>query len=100
MLVRFRDLNDPKTVEQVDPLDLTKTFGPSVRLVGATLEIASAGIWPLNWIGITGAPLTTGIEQKLKWLRPLKGGHLDGAFAGGGPALANILYGGDLKRDF
>ena len=39
MLVRFRDINDPKTVEQVDPNDLEKSFGKGVRLVSATLEM-------------------------------------------------------------
>lgn len=39
MLVRFRDINDPKTVELVDPNDLEKTFGKGVKLVSATLEM-------------------------------------------------------------
>ena len=81
LLVRFRDLNDPLTVERVDPLDLEKSFGPSVKLTRATLEIVPAGIWPFSWLGITGEPLTTGIETRLPWwngpfpwLRPLGGG--------------------------
>lgn len=41
MLVRFRDINDPKTVEQVDPNDLGKSFGEGVRLVSATLEMTN-----------------------------------------------------------
>ncbi|PPQ20858.1 hypothetical protein CV770_03650 [Bradyrhizobium sp. AC87j1] len=32
MLVRFRDLNDPKSVEQVDPANLAATFGSRVVL--------------------------------------------------------------------
>ncbi len=39
MLVHYRDINDPKTVELVDPNDLEKTFGKGVKLVSATLEI-------------------------------------------------------------
>lgn len=97
LLVRFRDLNNPKTVERVDPLDMGRSFGAGAKLVRATLEIVPAGIWPFNWFGITGEPITTGIDQRLAWLKRLKGGYLDGAFAGGGPALSNILFGGNFK---
>jgi hypothetical protein len=99
LLVRFRDLNDPKTVERVDPLYLGKSFGGGAKLIRATLEIVPAGIWPFNSYGITGEPITTGIEKRLAWLRRLKGGYLDGAFAGGGPALSNILFGGNFKTE-
>ena len=68
LLVRFRDRNDPKTVERVDPLDIGKSFGSDAKLTRATLEIVPAGIWPFSWYGITGEPITTGIEGKLGWL--------------------------------
>jgi hypothetical protein len=97
LLVRFRDINDPLTIEKVDPLDLEKSFGPGVRLTGATLEIVPSGIWPFSWLGITGEPLTDNLEKKLVWLKGTKGGYLDGKFAGGGPELSNILYGGNFK---
>jgi hypothetical protein len=81
MLVRFRDPDDPRSVELVDPFNLAKNFGAGARLVGAYLEIVSAGIWPLNCSGITGEAVTVGIEGKLPWwngpfpwLRPLGGG--------------------------
>jgi hypothetical protein len=72
LLVRLRDLNDPKTVERVDPLDIGKSFGAGAKLVRATLEIVPAGIWPFNRYGFTGEPITTGINLRLKWLD-----HLD-----------------------
>jgi hypothetical protein len=56
MFVRFRDINDPNTVERVDPNNLAASFGPGVRLTRATIEI-------------TDAPVTTGIEKELEWLR-------------------------------
>jgi hypothetical protein len=56
LLVRFRDLNDPSTVERVDPGDLAASFGAGVTMKGATIEI-------------TDAPLTTGIEKRLPWLQ-------------------------------
>ena len=55
MLVRFRDINDPKTVERVDPNNLAEAFGQGVRLARASIEI-------------TNDPVTTGIEKRLGWL--------------------------------
>ncbi|MCW2319207.1 hypothetical protein M2322_004776 [Rhodoblastus acidophilus] len=56
LLVRFRDINDPATVERVDPANFAASFGPSVKLVRATIEI-------------TNDPVTTSIEKRLWWLR-------------------------------
>ena len=68
LLVRFRDLKDPRSVERVDPLNIGKSFGDGAMLTRVTLEIVPAGIWPLSWFGVTGEPITTGIEGKLVWL--------------------------------
>jgi hypothetical protein len=67
LLVHFRDPNDPKTVERVDPSDLPASFGAGVRLVRATIEIVNE-------------PLTTGIEARLPWLQRFMtlGASLDG----------------------
>src|SRR5262249_50733372 len=64
MLVWFRDVNDPKTVEQVHPHDLAERFGTSVKLIGATLEIVPAGS-QLFWD--TGEPITTGALERSAW---------------------------------
>jgi hypothetical protein len=95
LLVRFRDMDDPMTVERIDPLDLEKSFGPDVRLTRASLEIVPAGIWPLSWIGITGEPITNDIEERLRWLAGTKGGYLDGGFTSRNAPLG--LHGGDFK---
>lgn len=55
LLVRFRDVSDPKTVERVDAFNLAASFGPGVHLARATLEL-------------TRDPVTTGIAGKLPWL--------------------------------
>jgi hypothetical protein len=55
VLVCFGDLNDPTSVTLVDPIDLSKNFGPGVTLKGATIEI-------------TDDPMTRGIETRLPWL--------------------------------
>ncbi len=68
MLARFRDINDPKTLERVDPKNLAASFGPGVTHVGAHAEL-------------TNAPVTTGIAKRLPWwngpfpwLKPLGNG--------------------------
>ena len=58
-LVRFRDINDPTSVEEVAPDDLAANFGPGVQLKSATIEI-------------TNDAVTTGITDKLPWLRELR----------------------------
>lgn len=99
--VMFKDLNDPKSVTLVKghrfdadkqehiPVDAFEAlFGPGVRLKSITVEI-------------TEDPVTWGIEKWLGWLLKkdgkYNGGYLDGQFAGGGPALSNILHGGNFK---
>ncbi len=39
LLVTFTDINDPETVQKVDPDDLSAAFGPEVLLKRITLEI-------------------------------------------------------------
>jgi hypothetical protein len=56
MLVRFRDLHNPASVERVDPANLAAQFGPGVELAAAMMEI-------------TDEPVTTGIENVLSWLK-------------------------------
>jgi hypothetical protein len=95
MLVRFRDLNNPMTVEKVDPLDIGKSFGAGARLMRASLEIVPVGIWPLNLVGVTGERTTSVIESRLPWLVKLRGGYLDGGFSSRNAPLE--LYGGNFK---
>ncbi|HTN15779.1 MAG TPA: hypothetical protein VL094_13335 [Sphingomonadaceae bacterium] len=52
MLVTFRDIADPTSVEQVDPADLAASFGAGVKLKRITLKI-------------TDDPVTIGIEKRL-----------------------------------
>ena len=57
-LVRFRDTNDPASVEIVHPSNLAASFGPGVRLRRITVTVTDDGV-------------TTGIEKRLPWLEPL-----------------------------
>ena len=58
LLVRFRDISDPKTVERVDPANLAASFGPGVKFVNATIEIVPSGLWPLNVLYQSAQSLT------------------------------------------
>ena len=65
MLVRFRDINDPTTVERVDPDDLAASFGEGVKLRRVTVQL-------------TDDPMTTGIEKRLGWIESYRQKHFDG----------------------
>ncbi|HEX8486021.1 hypothetical protein [Sphingomonas sp.] len=64
LLVTFRDVRNPKSVERVDPAALDKSFGAGVTLRRITVEI-------------TDVPVTTGIEKRLGWLGRGPDGGLD-----------------------
>jgi len=83
MFVRFKDINDPKTVERVDPADMAATLGAGVRLKAVSIEI-------------TDAPVTEGIEKYLPWLGPLQGRYLNGKHTSRGSPFG--LYGGDFQK--
>ena len=90
ILVTFRDIADPKSVERVDPNNLPAAFGQGVTLKRATLEI-------------TDEPITTGIEKRLPpWFRELrrKGASLDGdtSVARMTNEISNVLGTGAFQR--
>ncbi len=60
MLVRFRDINDPKTVEEVDPADLAASFGAGFTLKRITVEV-------------TDEDVTVEIAKRLGWLATFRG---------------------------
>jgi hypothetical protein len=55
MLVTFKDIKDPTSVELVDPDDLAASFGPGYRLRAITAQV-------------TDEPVTVGIGKRLGWL--------------------------------
>jgi hypothetical protein len=71
--------------EQVNPDNLAASFGPGVALRGAT-------------IAITNDPVTSGIEEKLGWLRSLNGGYLTSKHASSS-GLAGMLHAGKFERN-
>lgn len=55
MLVVFRDLNDPRSIERVDPNNLAAHFGDGVSLRRI-------------WLGRSSEKVTEGITERLPWL--------------------------------
>ena len=87
MLARFRNPNDPTSVERVDPVDLAASFGAGVKFDRMSIEI-------------TDASVTKGIETALPWLsgreperlRPPPPGPLSGT------PLVSLLTDKDFRR--
>jgi len=47
MIVRFTDINDRSTIEELDPRDLATAYGADVRLVHAEFEFAADPVSPM-----------------------------------------------------
>jgi hypothetical protein len=87
MLVTFRNLSNPKSVEQVDPADLAATFGAGVRLKAVWVEMADARV-------------TDDLEKTLPWLPDIaaKKVALDGGpTSSGRGTLASRLDAGSFQ---
>ena len=68
ILLTFTDLKDPATARAVPPDDLAAALGQGYRLQGISAEVVPNGVWPLDFGGPLGEPVTRGIESKLPWL--------------------------------
>lgn len=66
LLVTFIDINDPKTIQRVDPDNLAAVFGPAVSMKRVTLEITDENV--------TGSE----IEKLLPWWSSFQNKQLDG----------------------
>jgi hypothetical protein len=77
-LVTFADINDPKSVIEVDPGNLQGTLGPNIAWNEITLES-------------TDEPVSTGITMKLPWLPAYYDKALDGTRYHDKNTLANTL---------
>ena len=79
MMVRFGNINDPKSVRKVDP----EAIGVKRILLETTSD-----------------DLTTGIEKRLGWLETLKGGYLHGGFTARGAPLGldGSKFSTEIKR--
>jgi hypothetical protein len=85
MLVRFRDLADPKSIERVDANDLAASFGAGFRLKRITIEK-------------TRDRFTNGIKKRLIWLAKYRETMLDGSSINTSNDLSNSLTPGDFVK--
>jgi hypothetical protein len=68
VLVTFTDLSDPATAHAVRPDDLEAALGKGFHLRGVSAGVVPNGLWPLDFGGPLGEPVTRGIETRLPWL--------------------------------
>jgi hypothetical protein len=86
VLVSFADPADPGTARVVPPDNLEAGLGRGIRLRGISAEVVPNGLWPLDFGGSLGEPVTRGIEAKLPWLRGPEDGAARALKAAGLPA--------------
>ncbi len=86
VMLRFRNIADPFSVERVDPTALSASFGPGTRL----RKISFAA---------TDAPVSQGIQRRLPWLvQPERyRSNPDNPFTNRLPEIIDILQ-SDLRR--
>ena len=68
ILVTFTDPGDPGTARTVPPDELEARLGKGFHLRSVSAEGVPNGLWPLDFGGPLGEPVTRGIEAKLPWL--------------------------------
>lgn len=66
-LVTFADAANPASARVVDPANLAAAFGQGFRLRGISLQIVPSGVWPLDFSGVLGEPVTRQIQTALPW---------------------------------
>ena len=67
VLLTFSNPGDPKSARVVAPDDLQSAFGDGTALRGVSVEAVPNGLWPLDFGGPLGTPVTRGVEAKLRW---------------------------------
>ena len=86
VLVTFGNIDDPTSVDLIDPENLAATFGEGVSLRRITVQI-------------TKEPVTVGIGQRLGWLSEYPEPRLDPDYRGSiNPNLSQRLWHGDFRR--
>ena len=68
VLVSFADPADPATARLVPPNEVEAALGKGYRLRGISAEVVPNGVWPLDFGGSLGDPVTRGIGARLPWL--------------------------------
>ena len=84
--VIFKDMSDPKTVEQVDPDNLGASLGKGYALKSISVQVTSEEI-------------TTGIEKRLRWLPQYYDKMLDDHRYNDSQSVANSLASGAFSAN-
>lgn len=69
VLFSFADPADPATARVVPSDGIEAVLGQGIRLRGMSAEVVPNGVWPLDFGGPLGDPVTRGIEARLPWLK-------------------------------
>jgi hypothetical protein len=96
VLVTFRDIRDPATARVVPPDGIEAVFGSGFHFKGISAEVVPNGLWPLDFGGRLGEPVTRGIEAKLPWWNGSDGPAATALRAAGLPGVEAI----DPKQAF
>jgi hypothetical protein len=67
VLITFTDPQDPATARTLQPHDIGAVLGNGFHLHGVSAEVVANGLWPLDFGGPLGEPVTRGIEASLPW---------------------------------
>jgi hypothetical protein len=67
VLVTLADLGDPQTARPVLPDQVEAAIGRGFHLHRISAEVVPNGLWPLDFGGPFGEPVTRGIEARLPW---------------------------------
>ena len=67
VLVTFTDLTDPGTAREVLPDEVEAGLGKGFHVGSISVEVVPNGLWPLDFGGPFGEPVTRGIEARLPW---------------------------------
>jgi hypothetical protein len=67
VLVTLADLGDPQTTRAVLPDQVEAALGRGFHLHRISAEVVPNGLWPLDFGGPFGEPVTRGIEARLPW---------------------------------
>lgn len=66
VLASFSDPKDASTARRLQPDDLA-SLGNGTRLRGVTVEAVPNGLWPIDFGGMFGEPVTRAVALKLPW---------------------------------
>jgi hypothetical protein len=90
VLVSFADLGNPESARTAPPGGLAAVLGEGFRLHGISAEPVPNGLWPLDFGGLLGEPVTRGILAKLPWLNGPDNGAATALRAAGLPDAEGI----------